>query len=643
MKPKRLLTFFAATVAATVFTSSAHAATYAVDSCQRPDGSPVGTPGWTSALRGAFIDTVDSCSGGGGLTAAFNGATEHNYTDFGSWTLTAPSGTALERLTAIRSARAGADQAFGSPVALLGRDSATLESCLRYLGCSSLDGPIDFALNGSSTFRLAVECGGAGGGRCPADVTRMSLSKIRLTLSDEKPPVLARAAAGSLTSSSSRARVRTLSYNATDVGSGLFRERILVDGAERLNQQIDNSATCQRHPAGGFSAPRPCPLGASRDISYDTGGLSDGEHTVQLEVYDATESNKTGDGPWTITVDNQPPTVGEVAVSGAAQEGQALRCSAPLNGQGATASYAWFRSNADGSGATAIPGATAASFTLTAAEVGKKVLCRVTGTDGGGSDTRTSSVTSGPFANDAVVAPAPPAPTGGDGSTSGTGGSAEKNVALAAAAAGAGSTCSSASVTMFNTATSLRRSYNRSRVSLSGRLDSRDGSPVGGRVLEIVQTVARSGSVQRKTLGSVRTKQDGRFRTSAPPGPSRALQLVEKGCGSVGQVITERVRGAISSRTTTKRVRNRQSARIKGRVLGGYVGRGIPVELQVKVGRKWRDVKHTTTNSRGVYKISYRFTRTYVRYTYRFRVVTRAGGSWPFLPAKSKTVKVRVN
>ena len=29
--------------------------------------------------------------------------------------------------------------------------------------------------------------------------------------------------------------------------------------------------------------------------------------------------------------------------------------------------------------------------------------------------------------------------------------------------------------------------------------------------------------------------------------------------------------------------------------------------------------------------------------TYAFRVVTRAGGAWPFLPATSKTVKVRVN
>jgi hypothetical protein len=108
-------------------------------------------------------------------------------------------------------------------------------------------------------------------------------------------------------------------------------------------------------------------------------------------------------------------------------------------------------------------------------------------------------------------------------------------------------------------------------------------------------------------------------------------------------VLTERVRGALQARTTTRRIKNRQTARIRGRVLGGYVGRGIPLELQVKVGRQWRDVKHTMTNSRGEFRVGYRFMRTYVRYTYSFRVVSRAGSAWPYMPAKSSVVRVRVN
>lgn len=634
MKPNRLLTVLAAVFAVTMLTSSALAATYTVDSCQRPDGSPVGTSGWSPSNAGGFTFIGDNCAGGGSLDAALGRDREHAFGEHASWTFTAPNGTALDRLSASRAAHVGANRVNGSPLTAIRAGSRTIEQCTSAAGCFDLNGGIDIGLAGTASVSFTATCGGAPGGSCLADATQISLSKIRVTLSDGQPPTMSRAATGSLTSGTSRARTRTLSYNATDVGSGLFRERILVDGAAQLNQQIDNSATCQRHAQGGFSAPRPCTLGASRDISYDTSGLSDGEHAVKLEVYDATESNKTSDGPWTITVDNQPPVVGEVSVDGVAANGQTLECSAPVNGQGAAVKYAWFRSNSDGSGMEPIPGATAASFVLTAAEVGKKVLCRVTGTDNGGSDTRTSSVTSGPFAGGAVVAVKLAASADGSASSS-----AERSAAIARTVP----MCATASATMFNTSTSLRRSYRRSRVSLTGRLDSRDGSPVGGRVLEIVQTVTRSGSIKRKILRSLQTGTDGRFRTSAPRGPSRALQLVVKDCGSVGRVITQRVRGALSARTTTKRIRNRQSARIKGRVLGGYVGRGIPVELQVMVGRKWRDVKHTTTNSRGVYKVSYRFTRTFVRYTYRFRVVSRAGGSWPFLPAKSKTVKVRVN
>jgi hypothetical protein len=99
----------------------------------------------------------------------------------------------------------------------------------------------------------------------------------------------------------------------------------------------------------------------------------------------------------------------------------------------------------------------------------------------------------------------------------------------------------------------------------------------------------------------------------------------------------------VQARTTTRRVRNRQAARFRGRVLGGYVGKGLPLELQVKVGSSWKDVKAVTTNSRGEYRVSYRFMRTYVRYTYRFRIVTRAGSAWPYMTATSRQVKVRVN
>ncbi len=399
---------------------------------------------------------------------------------------------------------------------------------------------------------------------------------------------------------------------------------------------------------------------------------------MSARVVDAV-GNRSTEKSRVIIVDDDPPVIGSPRVSGTADEGQSLTCSATVDGQSPQITYRWARANSDGSGEAAIDGATQAEYTLRAADVGKKVLCVVAATDGGGTSTAKSGITDGPFADGAVVAAKAATPAeggggsaGGGGTTSGSstggattggstsggttsgagsgsvvGGGAQGTAAAVATAASAAAAavpqCATSEVRPFGTVTKFTRSYNRSSITLSGRLVGPAGEARAGRVLDVVQTVVRSGTAQRTKVGSVRTGADGSYRTTAPPGPSRALQLIDPDCGSVGPVLTERVRGAVQARTTTRRVKNRQTARIVGRVLGGHVGRGIPLELQVKVGRQWRDVKHTMSNSRGEFRVGYRFLRTYVRYTYQFRVVTRAGGAWPFMPGKSRVVKVRVN
>ncbi len=432
-----------------------------------------------------------------------------------------------------------------------------------------------------------------------------------------------------------------MNYAASDTGSGLYRQRLTADGREVSTSPVDaNSASCRQHATGSFASPTPCPLTIGGTLTFDTAVLSDGQHEVALEVFDATAVNKVTEGPWPIVVDNLPPTVGDVSVSGLAREGEALQCSATVDGQTPRVTYQWLRAAADGSDEGEIVTATGSTYTAASADVGRKLLCRVTGTDGGGAAARKSSLTNGPFVNGSVVAGKavvvePKAPRVNDGVGAEV---LAKTVALAAVPA-----CTTATVKLFGTVTALTRSYNRSGVPLSGRLVDTAGEPKSGKVLEIIQTVVRAGAAQRTKIGTVRTGSDGGFRLVAPPGPSRALQIVEPSCGAVGPVVTERVRGAVQARTSTPRLRNRQTARIRGRVLGGYVGAGIGLELQVKVGRQWRDVKHTTSNSRGEFRVGYRFVRTYVRYTYQFRVVTRAGGAWPYMPATSRVVKIRVN
>ncbi len=670
LKPLLLLVSFLA------FPSDASAGTYTVDSCQHPDGAFAGRDGWVPFYRGAYVYYSDNCATGGGLDASLEPTLEHAYDDVALWSFASPPGTSLLRLSAARSARAGSDRAYGSPEAFIRADADYIERCAAPYGCTSLNGAVDTPLSGQGRIDFGVVCGGGPGGRCPADLTYLSLKRLRIVLRDNNAPTLAGTPNGSLTSSTSIARVRTVNYSASDVGGGIYRQRLLADGREVASGPVDgNEGRCVRYPVGnGFSSPVPCRTTASGSLTYDTAGLPDGAHELELQVFDATDENKAVSS-WGVQVDNAPPSVGEVNVDGVARDGGSLRCSAAVAGQSARIAYQWSRSNADGSDVKEIAGATDATYALVPADVGKKLLCKLTATDGGGSAARTSSLTAGPFAGGGLVAAkdpatpatqtgtsppasqndtAPPAgrtdtaPPSGQAAvvpaTTQPGASGSSGAPQSAASLSPLPACTGTTVSMSGTAARFTRSYRRSGFGLSGRLIATSGgSAVGDAMLDVMQTVTRAGASQRTKIGSVKTAPDGSFEAKVPPGPTRIVQLVDPRCGSVGAAKSQRVRGAVQAKTTTRRVRNRQAARFRGRVLGGYVGRGLPLELQVRVGSSWKDVKAVTTNSRGEYRVSYRFMRTYVRYTYRFRIVTRAGSAWPYMAARSRQVKVRVN
>lgn len=646
--------------------ASASAGSYAFDTCQHPDGAYAGSSGWSGTYTGYYVYFADNCSSGGGLDAYWASDVTHAFDDNASWKVASPPGTTIQGITALRSAQASAGQPYGTPATFINLAGSYLESCGAMWNCSSLSGPVDFAANTGGLLQFGVQCGGSPGGSCPAGQTSISMRRIRVTLGDDSAPTFNALPTGTLMSPSSTARTRSLSYSAADVGGGLYRHRLLVDGREVLTAPVDtNGGKCVRYPVGnGFSSPTPCSTSASASLSYDTAGLSDGHHDLSLELYDATDTNKVATN-WSVQVDNLPPALGEVSVDGVAREGDSLRCASTVDGQSPTVGYQWQRAAADGSNARDIVGASAATYLIAADDVGKKLLCRVTASDAGGAASRTSSVTAGPFASGGLVAERVAAPTAvvkepvkeiagaagaaGEAGAAGANGAAGIGGALGTIGTPASllpplPTCTSSTLRMATTTTQITRTYSQSAVTLSGRLVATVAQTgVGGAALDVMQTVTQAGTSKRTRVVTVKTEPDGSFRVTVPSGPTRVLQLVDGGCGAVGAPMSEKVRGTVQARTTTRRVRNKQTARFSGQVLGGYVGRGLPLELQVQVGSAWKDVKAVTTDAKGRYRVSYRFQRTFVRYTYRFRVVTRAGSAWPYVAGRSTQVKVRVN
>ena len=67
------------------------------------------------------------------------------------------------------------------------------------------------------------------------------------------------------------------------------------------------------------------------------------------------------------------------------------------------------------------------------------------------------------------------------------------------------------------------------------------------------------------------------------------------------------------------------------------------VEVQVKIGRTWRDILSTRSDRHGLFKAGYRFTRTHARVTYRFRAVIRTDSDYPYTDGRSNIARVRLN
>jgi hypothetical protein len=393
----------AATLAATALlagglTSAARGATYVVESCW--GAANAGLAGWAPSNIGAFTYHSNDCALNGGISVAFNGDVGHSDGDRADYMFSAPAATSIKSVAALRTKQAGADRPFGNPRAFMEVDGVNVDDCTRAYGCSGPeDGSLALELAAAHTVRISALCSGAAG--CPAGNTSYRLRQVRVTLNDEADPAITTQPSGTLTSGQNLDRNRTLVYGASDQGGGVFRQRLSVDGTVVRNEIVNaNGGKC----AVPFRDPVPCRTSAvSGSVDLDTSTLADGVHALRLEIRDATDVNHVEVAPWTILVDNMAPVLGAVAVGGTARAGDALTCAATADGQTPTVSYAWLQTNADGSGPEVVPGATDSTYVLRDPDVGRKVICRVSATDHGGTATSTSTVTSGPFANGATV------------------------------------------------------------------------------------------------------------------------------------------------------------------------------------------------------------------------------------------------
>ncbi len=284
--------------------ASAGADTFSVFSCRDPLGAANAAVGWTGLRTGAGV-VSNACATGGGLTAALaapNPAGDASAT----WRFDAPPGTRIVRVAA-RRATSGlrrSTQTFDLAYALETNfglpGTSTLELCAPSTGSScvaDLVEPVEKqGLNGQ-TASFRVLCTNSGG-VCSGPLA-LNVAQVNVGLQDPLGPTVGNVR---VLDDGDTSGTLAVAYDAADVGGGLYRTVVKVDGRPALATPLAPAPCADVLPTDPdpyqFNVPVPCP-NVVRDAraALNVRSLPPGPHGVEIVVEDAAGNEATVHGP----------------------------------------------------------------------------------------------------------------------------------------------------------------------------------------------------------------------------------------------------------------------------------------------------------------------------------------------------------
>jgi hypothetical protein len=294
--------------------AGAGARQFRVYTCTGPDDRALGPTidvlplptGWTFAYDGALYATLtDRCPLPGPFQfRVLGGSMTAGQSIWVRWT--AAAGTDLTGVTMrwIGEAPANPNRGEGTVQLTLATDRETLLSQNSPLGIGP-SGPAPNLQSGvrpARWFEMRFTCLDS----CPSPSVRGSVDKAWFDVDDSSPPV------GGLTGSATDAQTWTgamrFGLNGADVGGGLFRAVVEVDGADALAVPLsDAQGTCRdigRNPSvAEYAAVQPCPLRIDNgSLDVDTAKLPQGQHVVRILLEDAAGNRTAIFGPLTRNI-----------------------------------------------------------------------------------------------------------------------------------------------------------------------------------------------------------------------------------------------------------------------------------------------------------------------------------------------------
>jgi hypothetical protein len=511
---------------------------------------------------------------------------------------------------------------------------------------------------------------------CTGDTGWTTLLSPKITLADDLPPA-GGPTSGSLTTDTTLLGSEHLAYSASDVGGGVARLRLYVDGLPTtIDHVIDtNNGRCQitatENGAWTFPAPKPCPGSVNAEETIDTTTIPDGQHTITAKIVDAAQREGT---LWTGSrrVANHPPVNTQLpsfrddaafANPLVGSEIVALN-DGTWTGPGLTVTRAWAQCDGHGAFAScaAIPGATGLSYKPTADDAGHRLRLMVTATNVADSVTVASQPT-GIIASPSSAEPLTPKPTPTDDggkvitvvvppapvlpavSVSATVDHALRGH-VAGEAPGVGCPQDKATLKFEHvTGGAMKLGFGRASTAQVLLTCTSNGKPIEGAQLDIATKVGSKAAV----AADVATDGAGHATLRLAKGASRAISVgyrmfADDPIARATATLKVSVNGRISLTGNRHHLRNGQAVTLRGKLLGGEIPkRGVTLAVQWKDGKKWRPFAQIKTTRKGTFSYAYRFIRSSGKITYSLRVqVTKGQVDYPYLPVAAKAVKVTV-
>jgi hypothetical protein len=331
----------------------ARAGTFTALTCHDLTGNAIGTRGWSvGAADGQYITYGASCANGDqgsfGLTMGPNPTGEYFNGNGNTMTYSVPAGLQIiaDSLNLY---------AFGGPCLVQDSQCAngfgqvyvnhTGQSDPNYdyrnLGYGAATTTVAASeLSGVTYVNVGVSCDPGQDLSYPcsgsADPEAQALvSGGAFTILDTTVPSISNVS-GSLIAGGTLSGSDSISFTATDSGSGIYSATVLVDGQQIVQEVPEtNGGLCVNlAPAGttmAFAAPQPCPATENISIPLNTTQFSAGQHHLQVLVEDAAgdqavafDGTITTSGPPLVGVNGGGVTGGRGVANGEPCAGEAL-------------------------------------------------------------------------------------------------------------------------------------------------------------------------------------------------------------------------------------------------------------------------------------------------------------------------------